>query len=184
MDLLRVYVQRLASSFGSTRCRPALDKALEKDVLADRDALQVALAYAEMERQLGETDRARALFHFAAQIANPRVVGERLTDDFRDAWSSFESKHGTVDTYADMMRILRTTILRFEPGANLKTATMLTGSVEAAIDQIVNPRAGKRARTESHGFVSASASALPPSSAEAGASSVHAATEDPNEIEI
>jgi pre-mRNA-splicing factor SYF1 len=62
----------------------------------------MCLKYAELERNLGEIDRARAIFVFASNYADPRS-----DPDFWKKWKDFEIQHGNEDTFREMLRISR-----------------------------------------------------------------------------
>ena len=62
----------------------------------------MCLKYAELEKSLGEIDRARAIFVFASQFSDPRSDG-----DFWQEWNNFEVQHGNEDTFREMLRIKR-----------------------------------------------------------------------------
>ena len=49
--------------------------------------------------QLGEIDRARAVYSHASQFCDPNVK-----KDFWETWNTFEVRHGNEDTYRDMLR--------------------------------------------------------------------------------
>lgn len=70
--------------------------------LPDNDAKKMCLKYAELERNLGEIDRARAIYVFASQFADPRS-----DPDFWKVWKDFEIQHGNEDTFREMLRIGR-----------------------------------------------------------------------------
>lgn len=64
----------------------------------------MGIRFAQLERKLGEIDRARAIYQHVSQFSNP-------DDDFQGfwkTWEEFEIKHGNVDTYKDFMRYKRT----------------------------------------------------------------------------
>lgn len=62
----------------------------------------MCLKYAELERNLGEIDRARAIFVFSSNYADPRS-----DPDFWKKWKDFEIQHGNEDTFREMLRISR-----------------------------------------------------------------------------
>ena len=62
----------------------------------------MCLKFAEMERRLGEIDRARAIYGHASQFCDPR-----REPGFWQKWESFEVQHGNEDTFKDMLRIKR-----------------------------------------------------------------------------
>ena len=60
------------------------------------------LKYAKLEKNLGEIARARGIYVFASQFADPRSDA-----DFWDKWREFEVQHGNEDTFREMLRIKR-----------------------------------------------------------------------------
>ena len=70
--------------------------------MEEADVRTLCLRYAQLERKLGEVDRARAIFVHASTLANPRH--ERL---FWTEWKQFEVAHGNEDTFREMLRIQR-----------------------------------------------------------------------------
>ena len=62
----------------------------------------MCIKYAELERSIGEIDRARAIYVHASQSADPRSDTE-----FWSKWNEFEVQHGNEDTFREMLRIKR-----------------------------------------------------------------------------
>jgi pre-mRNA-splicing factor SYF1 len=62
----------------------------------------MCLKFAEMERRLGEIDRARAIYGHASQFCDPRTNAP-----FWQKWEAFEVQHGNEDTFKEMLRIKR-----------------------------------------------------------------------------
>ena len=62
----------------------------------------ISLKFAEMERKLGEIDRARAIFMYASQFCDPRVVVSLWRE-----WHKFEVQHGNEETFREMLRVKR-----------------------------------------------------------------------------
>lgn len=62
----------------------------------------MCLKFAEMERRLGEIDRARAIYGHASQFCDPRTNAP-----FWQKWELFEVNHGNDDTFGEMIRIKR-----------------------------------------------------------------------------
>lgn len=58
--------------------------------------------FAQMERKLGEIDRARAIYAHASQFCDPRTSKE-----FWKEWNQFEIDTGSEDTFREMLRIRR-----------------------------------------------------------------------------
>ena len=71
--------------------------------LPARDVKAMCLKYAALERQLGEIDRARAIYVHSSQYADPRSDA-----GFWDTWHAFEIAHGNEDTFREMLRVKRT----------------------------------------------------------------------------
>lgn len=62
----------------------------------------MCLRFADMERKLGEIDRAREIYTYCSQICDPR-----LTQEFWARWTDFEVAHGNEDTMKELLRIKR-----------------------------------------------------------------------------
>lgn len=71
--------------------------------LPDKDVKTMCMKYADLEKSLGEIDRARGIYNFAAQFADPRS-----DTDFWNTWHEFEVQHGNEDTFREMLRVKRT----------------------------------------------------------------------------
>jgi pre-mRNA-splicing factor SYF1 len=100
LDMFNFYITKSASNFGLTSTRPIYERAIA--ALPDAEAKEMCLKFAEMERRLGEIDRARAIYGHASQFCDPRT-----SPDFWKKWESFEVQHGNEDTYKEMLRIKR-----------------------------------------------------------------------------
>ncbi|KAJ9518397.1 hypothetical protein QJQ45_018420 [Haematococcus lacustris] len=105
LAILDLYLAKASEFFGIGKVREIYESAIEMEPpydLADVDCRQMCMRYAELERKLGEIDRARAIFVHASSLANPGSAWE-----FWDAWKSFEVRHGNEDTFREMLRIKR-----------------------------------------------------------------------------
>ena len=58
--------------------------------------------------QVGEVDRARAIYVHAASLSNPRV-----DEAFWKEWNEFEVQFGNEDTFREMLRIKRSVAASF-----------------------------------------------------------------------
>ncbi|KAI9893143.1 MAG: pre-mRNA-splicing factor syf1 [Vezdaea aestivalis] len=105
-DMFNYYITKSASNFGLTSTRPIYEQAVA--ALPDREARDMCLKFAELERRLGEIDRARAIYGHASQFCDPRT-----TADFWTKWEGFEVKHGNEDTFKEMLRIKRSVQAQF-----------------------------------------------------------------------
>lgn len=99
-EMFNFYMTKSASNFGLTSTRAIYERAIT--ALPDREARDMCLKFAEMERRLGEIDRARAIYGHASQFCDPRT-----TPVFWSKWEAFEVQHGNEDTFKEMLRVKR-----------------------------------------------------------------------------
>lgn len=99
-EMFNFYITKSASNFGLTSTRAIYERAIA--ALPDTQARDMCLKFAEMERRLGEIDRARAIYGHASQFCDPRT-----TPVFWSKWERFEVQHGNEDTFKEMLRIKR-----------------------------------------------------------------------------
>ncbi|CAK3870106.1 Pre-mRNA-splicing factor syf1 [Lecanosticta acicola] len=105
-EMFEFYITKSASNFGLTSTRPIYERAIA--ALPDKEAASTCVKFAEMERRLGEIDRARAIYGHASQFCDPRVDQE-----FWKKWENFEVQHGNEDTFKEMLRIKRSVQAQF-----------------------------------------------------------------------
>ncbi|KAG0202966.1 Pre-mRNA-splicing factor SYF1 [Mortierella sp. GBA30] len=117
-DMFHFYIAKAATMFGVTSTREIYERAIE--VLQDKDARVMCMRYADMERKLGEIDRARAIFAHGSQFCDPRI-----TQDYWQTWHDFEVQHGNEDTFKEMLRIKRSVQVKFNTDVSYITAQML-----------------------------------------------------------
>lgn len=110
-EMFEFYITKSASNFGLTSTRPIYERAIA--ALPDKEAAAMCIKFAEMERRLGEIDRARAIFGHASQFCDPRVNTE-----FWKKWEAFEVQHGNEDTFKEMLRIKRSVQAQFNTDVN------------------------------------------------------------------
>lgn len=101
LGMYEIYIARAAEIFGVPKTREIYEQAIESG-LPDKDVKTMCLKYAELEKSLGEIDRARGIFVFASQFSDPRS-----DVDFWNKWHEFEVQHGNEDTFREMLRIKR-----------------------------------------------------------------------------
>ncbi|KAL8800651.1 MAG: hypothetical protein Q9182_005021 [Xanthomendoza sp. 2 TL-2023] len=111
LDMFTFYITKSASNFGLTSTRPIYERAIA--ALPDKEARDMCLKFAEMERRLGEIDRARAIYGHASQFCDPRT-----TPAFWSKWESFEVQHGNEDTFREMLRIRRSVQAQYNTDVN------------------------------------------------------------------
>ncbi|KAL9078525.1 MAG: hypothetical protein Q9157_002548 [Trypethelium eluteriae] len=120
-DMFGYYLTKMASNFGLASTRAIYEHALE--VLPDKEAKDMGMRYAEMERRLGEIDRARLIFGHTSQFADPR-----LDPDFWRKWEGFEIAHGNEDTYKEMLRVKRSVQAQYNTDINYIASEALARS--------------------------------------------------------
>ncbi|CAG2107967.1 unnamed protein product [Medioppia subpectinata] len=124
-DLFNVFIRKAAQMFGVTHTRQIYEKAI--DVLSDSQAQEMCIRFAELERKLGEIDRARAIYGHCSQMCDPRTSA-----NFWNTWKEFEIKHGNEDTIREMLRIKRSVAATYNTQVNYMTAQMLAAVNGAA----------------------------------------------------
>ncbi len=82
----------------------------------------LCLEFAATERKLGEVDRARAIYQYGSQFADPRRDGSYWVQ-----WREFEEAHGNEDTFREMLRVQRSVETSFSQ-VNYLAAEMLAGT--------------------------------------------------------
>lgn len=83
----------------------------------------MCIRYADMERKLGEIDRARALYAHCSQMCDPKS-----NQKFWQTWKEFEIQHGNEDTVREMLRLKRAAQAKFNIEFNFMTAQMVVSA--------------------------------------------------------
>jgi pre-mRNA-splicing factor SYF1 len=110
-EMFEILITKSASNIGLTSTRTIYMDAIA--ALPDKEAAQMCVKFAEMERRLGEIDRARAIYGHASQFCDPRVQ-----PDFWRKWEGFEVAHGNEDTFKEMLRVKRSVVAQFNTDVN------------------------------------------------------------------
>ena len=163
--MFTIYIAKATENFGLPATRPIYERAIE--VLPDKQTAQMCLRFAQLERKLGEIDRARAIYAPASQFCDPRVMPEFWTE-----WYNFEIDTGSEDTFREMLRIKRGVQAQFNTEASYLAAQTIaarkdtngTGTVDTGEDaeDAADPMA--RAEKQAQGgmaFVKATSTAQP-----------------------
>eukprot|EP00596_Hydrurales_sp_CCMP1899_P010090 CAMPEP_0119039492 /NCGR_PEP_ID=MMETSP1177-20130426/9022_1 /TAXON_ID=2985 /ORGANISM="Ochromonas sp, Strain CCMP1899" /LENGTH=583 /DNA_ID=CAMNT_0007003453 /DNA_START=983 /DNA_END=2734 /DNA_ORIENTATION=- len=141
LDMYRLYVKKVEHFFGVTKTRPVYERAVKE--LNDVHSRALCLEFADMEKKLGEVDRARAILQHGSQFADPRkdpVYWRR--------WREFEEAHGNEDTFRDMLRVQRS-VETANSQANYLAAEMVAGQSVAAEAPVTGIEAmGQKAEKE------------------------------------
>ncbi|SLM39491.1 pre-mrna-splicing factor syf1 [Lasallia pustulata] len=128
-EMFNFYITKSASNFGLTSTRPIYERAIA--ALPDREARDMCLKFAEMERRLGEIDRARAIYGHASQFCDPRT-----TPAFWSKWEAFEVQHGNEDTFKEMLRIKRSVQAQYNTDVNFIASQALARSQQRPEDSV------------------------------------------------
>ncbi|XP_071719705.1 uncharacterized protein [Rutidosis leptorrhynchoides] len=132
LSMYEIYIARAAEIFGVPKTREIYEQAIVSDGLPEKDAMKMCIKYAELEKSLGEIDRARKIFVYASWLADPRSDG-----DFWVKWHDFEVNHGNEDTFRDMLRIKRSVSARHsQTHVMLPEYLMQKPTVGEALDQL------------------------------------------------
>ena len=167
--MFTIYIAKATAIYGLPATRPIYERALE--VLPDKQTAQMCLRFAQLERKLGEIDRARAIYAHASQFCDPRVLPE-----FWSEWYNFEIETGSEDTFREMLRIKRGVQAQFNTEASFLAAQALPArkgagaAVVAEAEETADPMA--QAEKQAGGgkgtaFVPATKTAVPKVEAEA-----------------
>lgn len=97
----QLLIAKTTKYLGIAATRYIYQEAVEK--LKDaKSFVKVCQDFAKMEMTLQEVDRARAIFAYGAQSADPRRIPEYWKD-----WNDFEIANGNEDTFREMLRVKR-----------------------------------------------------------------------------
>lgn len=124
-DMFNFYITKSASNFGLPSTRPIYERAIA--ALPDKDARDMCLKFADMEKRLGEIDRARAIYGHASQFCDPRT-----SPSFWTKWEQFEVQHGNEDTFKEMLRIKRSVQAQYNTDVNFIASQALARAKEVA----------------------------------------------------
>lgn len=120
-DMFNFYITKSASNFGLPSTRPIYERAIA--ALPDAEARDMCLKFADMEKRLGEIDRARAIYGHASQFCDPRT-----NPAFWQKWEQFEVQHGNEDTFKEMLRIKRSVQAQYNTDVNFIASQALARS--------------------------------------------------------
>jgi pre-mRNA-splicing factor SYF1 len=142
-EMFTVYIAKATANFGLPATRPIYERAIEE--LGDKETATMCRRFAQMERKLGEIDRARAIYAHASQFCDPRT-----SKDFWSEWNEFEVATGSEDTFREMLRIKRAVQASFNTDASFIDAQKIaaqeggerpTEAAEAAAQAAADPMA-------------------------------------------
>jgi pre-mRNA-splicing factor SYF1 len=193
-EMFTIYIAKATANFGLPATRPIYERALES--LPDKETAEMCRRFAQMERKLGEIDRARAIYAHASQFCDPRIM-----PDFWKEWNTFESKcwsvmlnadtvlisveTGSEDTFREMLRIKRAVQASYNTEASFVAAQAAaaakggekpTAAAAAAAKEAADPMAAMERNMGKGGAAPAFvASTIKPANAGAGSAEVEVA---------
>ena len=122
-----LYIARAEEFFGVMKTRDIYERAIQ--ALPDKYVRPAALRFANLERKLGEVDRARAIYTHCAQYCNPA-----RDPAFWDIWRDFEVHHGNDDTFREMLRVKRSVQASYNTQINPAALETIRQSTEIAAE--------------------------------------------------
>lgn len=131
LSMYEIYIARAAEIYGVPKTREIYEQAISSEGLPEKDAMKMCIKYAELEKSLGEIDRARQIYVYASRLADPRFDG-----DFWQKWHEFEVNHGNEDTFRDMLRIKRSVSARHSQTHVFMPEYLQKPTVDEAMDQL------------------------------------------------
>ncbi|KAJ5893528.1 hypothetical protein N7495_005219 [Penicillium taxi] len=131
-EMFEFYITKSASNFGLTSARPIYERAIA--ALPDQEAKEMCLKFAEMERRLGEIDRARAIYGHASQFCDPRTNAP-----FWQKYEAFEVQHGNEDTFKEMLRIKRSVQAQYNTDVHFIATQAIARSQQRGQEDGQNP---------------------------------------------
>ena len=102
----QLFIAKTTKYLGVTATREIYQDAI--DNLKDKDAARICIDFAKMETSLQEYERARAIFTYGAQMADPRRLPE-----YYKSWHEFEIDNGNEETFREMLRVKRSSEAAF-----------------------------------------------------------------------
>ncbi|XGW11905.1 hypothetical protein V3C99_012962 [Haemonchus contortus] len=127
-SIFNIYIKKAQELYGLPHTRPIYEHAIT--VLPEDSSRELSLRYAQMERTLGEIDRARAIFAHASEICDPKIHGQ-----FWDTWMDFEVKHGNEDTLREMLRIKRSVQQTYNTSVKHMSAQLIAAGAAKAAEE-------------------------------------------------
>jgi pre-mRNA-splicing factor SYF1 len=99
----QILITKTIKHRGVTATRDIYQDAIEKlTTLHPKSVVKLCEDFAQMEVGLNQIDRARAIYVYGAQSADPRRIPE-----YWKGWNDFEIEYGNEDTFREMLRVKR-----------------------------------------------------------------------------
>jgi len=104
----QLFIAKTTKYLGLAATRDIYQEAIEKLSKDAASAVKMCRDFAKMEIGLQQIERARAIYTYGAQSADPRRMPEYWKD-----WNDFEIANGNEETFREMLRIKRSTEAAF-----------------------------------------------------------------------
>jgi pre-mRNA-splicing factor SYF1 len=108
LTIYHLYITKAQKYLDISKVRELFETAIEAQEpcqLMDKHIKEICLRFAKLELRLGEIDRVRSIFIYASQF-----VSEAEDKILWDEWNQFEVKHGSEETFRDMLRLKRSVV--------------------------------------------------------------------------
>ncbi|KAK7204893.1 hypothetical protein BZA70DRAFT_187511 [Myxozyma melibiosi] len=128
-EMYRFYIKKTATIYGLPATRPIYERAIE--VLPDGECRLLCEDFADMERKLGEIERARGVYVHGSQFADPR-----LHPKYWEKWHEFEVMNGDEETFKEMLRIKRAVTAQYNTDINFIAAQTVARKPEGEIAEV------------------------------------------------
>ena len=144
VELFKFAISKAKKLQGLIACRPVFEEAISpKAGLLDHQIRPLILEFSGLEVSLGEFDRARTLFGYGGQLADPtREV------NFWERWRDFETKHGNEETFREMLRVKRAVQAKFDQNPYFVRASKTADSISTKPDIESSSAAGNSGEDE------------------------------------
>ncbi|MES1911622.1 MAG: hypothetical protein MHM6MM_004030 [Cercozoa sp. M6MM] len=127
LDMIKVLAHKTAACRGIVAARRVWQDALENRLGThtqgggdDSLCVEAALLFAKLEQSVGEIDRARGIFSFAAQLSSP--ADPHMWETFWTKFENFEAEFGNEHTLQDFYTLKRTVTARTAHAAAVAAA--------------------------------------------------------------
>lgn len=129
-QVYEIYIAKASEFFGIGKVREIYESAIESidHPVSDDDTLKLVIQYSDLERKLGEIDRARAIMVHGSSIADPQKF-----KFFWSKWNDFEVRYGNEETFREMLRIRRSVAASF---SQQHFNTSIIDAASVAVDSI------------------------------------------------
>ncbi|OHT06115.1 Pre-mRNA-splicing factor SYF1 [Tritrichomonas foetus] len=131
-EVIHVWVAAACRLYGVAKAREVYEYAVSQ-FAGDRRCSEWCLRYAALETKLTEYERARTIYIHGGQFAEPDTFAH-----YWDEYEEFEKKHGTKQTYKEMLSQKNVAVARFNRTIHVGLAQEGKGIVSKDEDEELN----------------------------------------------